>query len=96
MSKPSPARCRTTNWSSYTASLRKRGPLLIWLDKDMSWLAPPDGKPGCPAVFSDAAIQLCLAIKVLFKVSLRRGPWSVRVDLSFVGFPVPGKQVVQL
>lgn len=72
MSKPSPARYRTTNWSSYTASLRKRGSLLIWLDKDLSWLAPLDGKPGRPAVLSDAAIQFCLTIKVLFKLPLRQ------------------------
>ena len=72
MSKPSPARYRTTNWSSYTASLCKRGSLLIWLDKDMTWLAPPDGKPGRPSVFSDAAIQFCLTIKVLFKLPLRQ------------------------
>jgi hypothetical protein len=39
------------------ASLCKRGSLLIWLDKAMAWLALPDGKPGRPAVFSDAAIQ---------------------------------------
>ena len=32
MSKPSPARYRTTNWSSSNASLRKRGSLLIWMD----------------------------------------------------------------
>jgi len=63
MSKPLPARSRTTNWSGHTASLRKRGSLLIWLDKDMTWLAPPDGRPGRPAVFSDAAIQFCLTIK---------------------------------
>jgi len=50
MSKPSPARYRTTNWSSYTAALRKRGSLLIWLDKDMTWLAPRDGSPGRAAV----------------------------------------------
>ena len=72
MSKPSPARYRTTNWSSYTASLRKRGSLLIWLDKDMTWLAPHDGSPGRPAVFSDAAIQFCLTNKVLFKLPLRQ------------------------
>jgi len=72
MSKPSPARYRTTNWSSYTASLKKRGSLLIWLDKEMSWLAPHDGSPGRPAVFSDAAIQFCLTIKVLFKLPLRQ------------------------
>ena len=56
MSKPSPARYRTTNRSSYSASLRKGGSLLIWLDKEMTWLVQPDGSPGRPAVFSDAAI----------------------------------------
>ena len=63
MSKPKPARYRTTNWSAYNDALRKRGSLLIWLDKEMSWLAPRDGGPGRPAVFSDAAIQFCLSIK---------------------------------
>lgn len=74
MSKPSPARYRTTNWSRYTASLRKRGSLLIWLDKEMTWLAPHggSGSPGRPAVFSDVAIQFCLTIKVLFKLPLRQ------------------------
>jgi len=37
MSKPKPARYRTTNWSAYNAALRKRGSLLIWLDKEMAW-----------------------------------------------------------
>jgi hypothetical protein len=64
------ARYRTTNWPSYTTSLRKRGSLLIWLDKEMTWLAPHDGSPSRPAVFSDAAIQFCLTITVLF-VSVR-------------------------
>jgi hypothetical protein len=85
MSKPSPARYRTTNWSSYTASLRKRGSLLIWLDKDMTWLAPPDGSPGRPAVFSDAAIQFCLTIKVLFKPPLRQTTGMVASLLKMAG-----------
>lgn len=72
MSKPSPSRYRTTNWSRYTASLRKRSSLLIWLDKEMAWLASPDGSPGRPAVFSEAAIQFCLTIKVLFRLPLRQ------------------------
>jgi hypothetical protein len=58
MSKPSPTRYRTTNWSSYTSSLRKRGALLIWLDKDMIWLAPHDGSPGRPALVLDALTDL--------------------------------------
>ncbi len=91
MSKPSAARYRTTNWSSYTASLRKRGSLLIWLDKEMTWLAPHDGSPGRPAVFSDAAIQFCLSIKVLFKLPLRQTAGMVASLLRLAGldWPVP-------
>ncbi|PKQ10469.1 MAG: IS5/IS1182 family transposase, partial [Alphaproteobacteria bacterium HGW-Alphaproteobacteria-1] len=40
MSKPKPARYRTTNWFTYNSALRKRGSLLIWLDKEMAWHAP--------------------------------------------------------
>ena len=91
MSKPSPARDRTTNWSSYTASLRKRGSLLIWPDKEMTWFAPPDGKPGRPAVFSDAAIQVCLTVKVLFKLPLRQttGMMASLLTLANLGWAVP-------
>ena len=85
MSKPSPARYRTTNWSSYTASLCKRGSLLIWLEKDMTWLASPDGSPGRPAVFSAAAIQFCLTIKVLFKLPLRQTTGMVASLLKLAG-----------
>jgi hypothetical protein len=77
MSKPTPARSRRTNWSSDTAAICKRGSLLIWLDKDMTWLAPLDGRPGRPALFSDAAIQFCLTIKVLSKLPLRHTTGTV-------------------
>lgn len=91
MSKPSPARYRTTNWSSYSASLKKRGSLLIWLDKEMTWLAPPDGGPGRPAVFSDAAIQFCLTIKVLFRLPLRQttGMVASLLKLADLDWAVP-------
>ncbi len=85
MSKPSPARYRTTNWSSYTASLRKRGSLLISLDKEMTWLTPHDGRPGRPVVFSDAAIQFCLTIKVLFKLPLQQTAGMVASLLKMAG-----------
>ena len=85
MSKSPAARYRTTNWSSYNASLRKRGSLLIWVDKEMTWLAPRDGRPGRPAVFSDAAIQFCLSIKVLFKLPLRQTAGMVASLLRLAG-----------
>ncbi|PYF09244.1 DDE family transposase [Rhodobacter viridis] len=85
MSQPTRPRYRTTNWSSYTASLRKGGSLLIWLDKDMAREAPRGVKPGRPAVFSDAAIQFCLSIKVLFKLPLRRTTGMVASLLKLAG-----------
>ena len=91
MSKPKPARYRTTNWSAYNAALRKRGSLLIWLDKEMAWHAPHEGRTGRPPVFSNAAIQFCLSIKVLFKLPLRQTAGMVASLLRLAGldWPVP-------
>ena len=91
MNKPNPARYRTTNWSAYNAALTKRGSLLIWLDKEMAWHAPHEGRPGRPPVFSDAAIQFCLSIKVLFKLPLRQTAGMVASLLRLAGldWPVP-------
>ncbi len=85
MSKPSPARYRTTNWSSYNAALRKRGSMLIWVDQEMAWLAQHEGRLGRPPVFSDAAIQFCLSIKVLFKLPLRQTAGMVASLLRLAG-----------
>lgn len=51
-------------------ALKRRGSLLAWLDKGMIWLTPKAGRPGRPAVFSDAAVQFCLMVKVLFGLPL--------------------------
>lgn len=59
--------------------------MLIWLDKDMTWLVPHDGRPGRPSVFSDAAIQFCLTIRVLFKLPLRQTTGMVASLLKMAG-----------
>ena len=91
MTKPAPARYRVTNWSDYNAALRRRGSLLVWVDREMAWRAPHDGRPGRPAVFSAAAIQFCLSIKVLFKLPLRQAAGMVAALLKLAGldWPVP-------
>jgi len=91
MTKPEPARYRTTNWKSYNEALKRRGSLLVWLDRDMAWLAPKFGKPGRPPVFSDAAIQFCLMVKVLFGLPLRQTTGMVSSILKMAGldWPVP-------
>jgi hypothetical protein len=79
MSKPKPARYRTTNWSGCDVALRKRGSLLNWLDKEMAWHAPCEGRPGRRPVFSNAAIQFCLSITVLLKLPLRQTTGMVAI-----------------
>ena len=91
MSQPNPARYRTTNWSSHNDALRKRESLIIWLDKEMAWHAPHQVLRGRPPVISDAAIQFCLSVKMLFKLPLRQTAGMVASLLRLAGldWPVP-------
>jgi len=77
MSKPLPPKYRTINWQAYNQSLKQRGQLLLWFEKDMSWLAPASGKRGRQPTFSNAAIQFCLTIKCLFGLALRQATGMV-------------------
>lgn len=91
MPKPSPTRYRTTNWSDYNAALRQRGSLSVWFDPDMVWHAGKTGKRGRPETFSDAAIQTCLTLKVLFGLPLRQTVGLVESLIRMAGldWPVP-------
>jgi len=71
MNKPTPKIYRTTNWSSYNRALINRGNLTIWFDPKTQWYAPTKGKHGRNQTYSDTAIQCCLMIKSLFRLSLR-------------------------
>ena len=91
MTKPAPARYRTKNWKSYNEALKRRGSLLVWLDSDMVWLAPKAGRPGRPPVFSDAAVQFCLMVKVLLGLPLRQTTGMVAsiLKLANLDWPIP-------
>ncbi|XZG70536.1 IS5 family transposase [Chitinibacteraceae bacterium HSL-7] len=85
MTKPAPAKYKTTNWHDYNAALKARGSLLIWLDPAMAWHTPASGQPGRPQAFSDAAIQFCLSIKVLFGLALRQTMGLVESLIQLAG-----------
>ena len=72
MSKPIPPTDKTTNWAEYNAALKRRGSLTIWFDPEMAWEAAPSGKRGRQQAYSDAAIQTCLTVKVVFGMALRQ------------------------
>ncbi|PWJ21407.1 Transposase DDE domain-containing protein [Jannaschia seohaensis] len=91
MPKPAPTRYRSLNRSSYNASLRERGSLSVRFDPDMDWHAAPSGKRGRQQTFSDAAIQACLTIRVLFGLPLRQTTGFMASLLTPAGldWPVP-------
>lgn len=57
----------------------------------MTWRGPKTGGNDRPPVFSDAAIQFCLMVKVLFGLSLRQTTGMVESILSMASldWPVP-------
>ncbi|MEP3848034.1 MAG: IS5 family transposase [Paracoccaceae bacterium] len=85
MSSWHPTKYKTTNWSAYNDALKQRGSLTVWLDPEMTWRPPPTGKRGRQPQFSDAAIQTCLTMKVLFGMPLRQTTGFVESLLRLVG-----------
>ena len=77
MSRPTPPAYKTRNWPAYNEALKRRGLLTIWFDPTMTWHAAPTGKRGRQPDYSNAAIQTCLTMKVLFGMALRQiEPWK--------------------
>lgn len=91
MPKSAPTRYRTLNWSACNAALRERGSLTVWFDPSTPWHATPSGKRAGQPVCSDAAIQACLTIKVLFGLPLRQTTGFVAslLKLAELDWPVP-------
>ncbi|SNS22773.1 Transposase DDE domain-containing protein [Antarctobacter heliothermus] len=85
MSRPIPPSYKTKNWPAYNEALKQRGSLTIWFDRDMTWVPPPTGKRGRQPQYSDAAIQTCLTMKVLFGMALRQTTGFVESLLRLVG-----------
>ena len=85
MSRPNTATYKTLNWPAYNKALKRRGSLTVWFDPDMVWAAHPTGKRGRQPVYSDAAVQTCLTMKVLFGMALRQTTGFVESLLRLIG-----------
>ena len=85
MSRPTRPTYKTKNWPDYNEALKKRGSLTIWFDPDMAWSPLPNGKRGRQQRYSDAAIQACLTMKVLFGMALRQTTGFVESLLQLIG-----------
>ncbi|KFE33444.1 IS5 family transposase [Thioclava atlantica] len=91
MSRPTPPTYKIKNWRAYNEALKRRGSLTIWFDPEMMWEARPTGKRGRQPTYSDAAIQTCLTMKVLFGMALRQTTGFVEslLQLSGLDWSVP-------
>ena len=85
MSRRIPPRYKTKNWRAYNEAQKQRGSLAVWFDTDMVWVPPPAGKRVRQPQYSDAAIQTCLTMKVLFGMALRQTKGFVESLLRLVG-----------
>lgn len=92
--KTQPNTYRLRNWKEYTASLVGRGSLWLWIAADIGdwWLCTePSGKPGASPSYSERDIEVCLSLRVLFRLPLRQVEGFVRslFALAGVSLPVP-------
>ena len=85
MSRPILPAYKTRNWPAYNEALKRRGSLAIWFDPAMTWEAAPTGKRGRQPDYSDAAIQTCLTMKVLFGMALRQTTGLAESLLRLIG-----------
>ena len=91
MKNPASKIYRTTNWSSYNQALIKRGNISTWFDPQTKWYAQPQAKHGRNQTYSDTAIQCCLMIKSIFRLSLRMVTGFVQslIQLSGLSWTAP-------
>ena len=91
MKKPASKIYLTTNWSSYNQTLIKRGNISTWFDPQTKWYAQPQAKHGRNQTYSDTAIQCCLMIKSIFRLSLRMVTGLVQslIQLSGLSWTAP-------
>ena len=80
MNKPTPKIYRTTNWPTYNRALINRGNIAIWFDPKTQWYAQPKSQHGRNQTYSDTAIQCCLMIKSIFRLSLRMVTGFVQIQ----------------
>ena len=90
LSRPTPPAYKIRNWPGYNEALKRRGSLTIWFDPDMAWEAAPTGKRGRQPHYTDAAIQTCLTMKVLFGMALRQTTGFVGSLLQLIGLDWDG------
>ncbi len=89
MKKPILKIYHTTNWPAYNRALINHGNIAIWFDPKTQWYAGPQGRQGRSQTYFDIAIQCCLMIKSLFRLTLRMVTGFVQSLIKLCGWVAP-------
>ncbi|MFA3920214.1 IS5 family transposase [Ruegeria hyattellae] len=81
------AKYRVTNCSEYNESLRRRGDVTIWVSDDVvkNWASPRRKTRGGQARYSDLAIEICLTLRVVFRLPFRQTQGFMRSIARLMG-----------
>ncbi|WP_299593376.1 IS5 family transposase [uncultured Tateyamaria sp.] len=81
------AKYRVTNCPEYNESLRRRGDVTIWVSDDVvkKWASPRRKTRGGQSRYSDLAIEICLTLRVVFRLPLRQTQGFVRSIAGLMG-----------
>ncbi|MFA3919106.1 IS5 family transposase [Ruegeria hyattellae] len=81
------AKYRVTNCSEYNESLRRRGDVTIWVSDDVAqnWSSPRRKTRGGQPRYSDLAIEICLTLRVVFRLALRQTQGFMRSIAKLMG-----------
>ncbi|MEP3331068.1 transposase, partial [Sedimentitalea sp.] len=81
------AKYRVTNWSAYNEGLRQRGDLTVSVSDDVArkWSSPRRKTRGGQARYTDLAIEICLTLRVVFRLALRQTQGFMRSIAKLMG-----------
>jgi IS5 family transposase len=84
---------RVRNWASYNESLKKRGSITLWIDKDViqAWTPDPKApkKRGGQKEYSDGAIECLLMVKNVYHLGYRQTEGFAGSISKLIGAELP-------
>jgi Transposase DDE domain len=89
---PTPPRAPVRDWSAYNRAVIERGSLTVWVDADAltNWSGASDPRRiGRPFVHGDAAIQLVLTLREMYRLPLRAAQGFTASIFAALGVALP-------
>ena len=86
-SKSSSSIYRVRNWASYDQALKQRGSVTLWFSPEavQAWGYQGPAQRGAQFVYSDAAIETALTLRLIYHLALRQTEGFVESVLELMG-----------